>query len=197
MKREETAMSINELLKKRRSIYRIGKEIPVSDEEVIRLVTEATELVPDAFNMKSQRVVLALGEKQDALWDAVYDAFGGKVPREKIDSFKAGHGTVLYFCDETVVKSLQEQYASYAANFPIWAQQANGMLQLSIWTGLRNLGIGANIQHYNPVIDSAVKKLFDVPESWTLIAQMPFGAILAEPDPKEKEDISLRVRIEK
>ena len=190
-------MSINELLKKRRSIYQIGKEIPVSDEEVIRLVTEATELVPDAFNMKSQRVVLALGEKQDALWDAVYDAFGGKVPREKIDSFKAGHGTVLYFCDETVVKSLQEQYASYAANFPIWAQQANGMLQLSIWTGLRNLGIGANIQHYNPVIDSAVKKLFDVPESWTLIAQMPFGGILAEPDPKEKEDISLRVRIEK
>jgi hypothetical protein len=197
MKRKETAMSINELLKKRRSIYRIGKEIPVSDEEVVRLVTEATELVPDAFNMKSQRVVLALGEKQDALWDAVYDAFGGKVPREKIDGFKAGHGTVLYFCDETVVKSLQEQYASYAANFPIWAQQANGMLQISIWTGLRNLGIGANIQHYNPVIDSAVKKLFDVPESWTLVAQMPFGGILAEPDPKEKEDISLRVRIEK
>jgi hypothetical protein len=197
MKRKETAMSINELLKKRRSIYQIGKEIPVSDEEVIRLVTEATELVPDAFNMKSQRVVLALGEKQDALWDAVYDAFGGKVPREKIDSFKAGHGTVLYFCDETVVKSLQEQYVSYAANFPIWAQQANGMLQISIWTGLRNLGIGANIQHYNPVIDSAVKKLFDVPESWTLIAQMPFGGILAEPDSKEKEDISLRVRIEK
>ena len=47
--------------------------------------------------MKSSRVVVALGEKQDMLWTTVYDAFGGKVAREKIDSFRAGAGTVLYF----------------------------------------------------------------------------------------------------
>ena len=190
-------MSINDLLRKRRSIYQIGKDIPVSDEEVIKLVTEATELVPDAFNMKSQRVVLALGEKHDALWDTIYDAFGGKVSREKINSFKAGYGTVLYFYDEAVVKSLQEKFPNYSANFPIWAQQANAMLQISIWTGLRDLGIGANIQHYNPVIDDAVSKLFNLPESYSLVAQMPFGKILVEPEAKPKEDINLRVKIEK
>lgn len=190
-------MSINESLKARRSIYQLEKNIPVSDDKIIKLVTDAAELVPDAFNMKSQRVVLALGDKQDALWDTIYDAFGGKVAREKIDGFKAAHGTVLYFYDNSVVKGMQEQFAAYAANFPIWVQQANGMLQISIWTGLRELGVGANIQHYNPIIDDAVKKLFNIPGDWVLVAQMPFGGIVAEPGEKEKEDISKRVVVEK
>ena len=188
-------MKIIDSLKERRSVYSIGKTLPVDAEEVVRLVNEATALVPDAFDMKSQRVVLALGEKHDLLWDAIYDAFGGKVAREKIDGFKAGFGTVLYFYDANVVKALQERYALYAANFPIWAQQANGMLQLAIWSGLRELGIGANIQHYNPVIDEAVRSLFGLPESYVLVAQMPFGSIVAPPAPKAGEDISQRVRI--
>ena len=190
-------MKFLEALKQRRSIYQIGKELPVDAEEIVRLVEEATALVPDAFDMKSQRVVLALGDKHDQLWDAIYDAFGGKVSREKIDGFKAGAGTVLYFYDADVVKALQARYATYAANFPIWAQQANGMLQLAIWTGLRELGVGANIQHYNPVIDEAVRNLFGLPENYVLVAQMPFGGIVEPPAPKAGEDISLRVRIER
>ena len=42
------------------------------------------------------------------------------------------------------------------------------MLQISIWTALRELNIGANLQHYNPVIDETVKKMFSVPDSWKL-----------------------------
>ena len=188
-------MTMIDAIAKRRTYYQINKKLPVAEADVIKLIEKTTELVPDAFNMKSARVVVALGEKQDALWDAIYDVFGGKVAREKIDSFKAGYGTVLYFIDEDVVKSLQEQFALYAANFPTWAQQANGMLQFCIWTGLRELNVGANLQHYNPVIDDKVKELFNVPTSWTLVAQMPFGGIVAEPEPKEKEDISQRVKI--
>ena len=188
-------MSMRESLKARRTIYGLKKELPVGVDEIKRLVTETTELVPDAFNMRSQRVVLVLGAKQDALWDAIYDAFGGKVAREKIDGFKAGTGTVLYFIDTDIVKGLQEQFPRYAENFPTWAQQANGMLQICIWAGLRELGVGANIQHYNPVIDEAVKTLFGLPERYQLVAQMPFGGIAKEPDPKEGEDITKRVTI--
>lgn len=122
-------MGIQESLAKRRTYYNINKELPVAEADVIALVENTTELVPDAFNMKSARVIVATKEKQDALWDAIYDAFGGKVAREKIDSFKAGYGTLLYFYDEDVVKGLQEQFPLYAPNFPIWAQQANGMLR--------------------------------------------------------------------
>ena len=187
-------MSMINTLKLRRSIYSLNKNLPVSEAEVKKLIEQVTELVPDAFNMKSARVIAAFGEQQNKLWDEIYNVFNGKVAREKIDSFKAAAGTVLYFIDNEVVKGLQEKFAAYAANFPIWANQANGMLQFSIWSALRELNIGANIQHYNPVIDNKVKELFDVPESWSLTAQMPFGGIVKEPEAKESEDISKRVK---
>ncbi|MBQ9043442.1 MAG: nitroreductase family protein [Eggerthellaceae bacterium] len=180
-------MGIIESLEQRRSVYVLGKNLPVSMEEAVAAIERAVELVPDAFNMRSQRVVVATGGKQTALWDAVYDAFDGKVAREKIDGFAAAAGTILYFYDRSVIEGLQEQYPRYAANFPIWAQQSNGMLQLSAWTALRDLGIGANLQHYNPVIDDAVRELFDLPDTFVLVAQMSFGSIEAEPAPKDPE----------
>jgi len=186
-------MKIQESLRKRRSYYAINSTLPVEEKQVEELVASLTELVPDAFNMKSARVIVAFGSAHRSLWDRIYDVFGGKVPRQKIDSFRAGAGTVLYFCDEATVRALQEKFPLYAANFPVWAQQASGMLQLSIWSGLRELEIGASLQHYNPVIDEAVRAQFGVPESWKLIAQMPFGGIVSEPEAKEKEDIAKRV----
>ena len=188
-------MGIHESLAKRRTYYSINKDLPVEEADVVKLVENVTELVPDSFNMKSARVIVVTKEKQDALWDAIYDVFGGKVAREKIDSFKAGYGTLLYFCDEDVVKTMEGKFPRYAENFPVWANQANGMLQISIWTALKELNIGANLQHYNPVIDETVKKMFHVPASWKLIAQMPFGGIAADPQPKAKENISERVKV--
>lgn len=186
-------MKMQESLQNRRTYYAINGNLPVAEKEVENLVSSLTELVPDAFNMKSARAVVAFGDAHHRLWDAIYDAFGGKVPREKIDSFRAGAGTVLYFYDGDTVQSLQGQFPLYANNFPVWAQQANGMLQIAVWSGLRELGIGASLQHYNPVIDGAVRALFDLPESWQLVAQMPFGGIAAEPEAKAREDISKRV----
>ncbi len=188
-------MSIIESIATRRTYYNINKELPVKEEVVISAIERATELVPDAFNMKSAHVVVALGEKQEELWNTIYNTFEGKVPREKIDGFKAGFGTILYFINEEKTAAMQEQFALYAANFPVWANQANGMLQFTIWTALRELGVGASLQHYNPVIDDAVKALFDVPAHFKLVAQMPFGGIVAEPEEKHEEDISQRVVI--
>lgn len=188
-------MKILESLKGRRSHYDINKELSVDEKKVFDLVKEATELVPDSFNMKSSRVLVVTGEKQDQLWDKIYDEFQGKVSREKIDSFKNGYGTILYFFDEAIVKDLQSKFPTYAHNFPGWALQSAGMLQLSIWSGLKELGIGASLQHYNPVIDDMVKEMFNIPESFVLNAQMPFGGIGSSPAEKEKEDISKRVKI--
>ncbi|MGI5173775.1 nitroreductase family protein [Treponema sp. HNW] len=188
-------MEFIQSLEKRRSYYNITKKLPIAIDEVGSVIKKVTEAVPDAFNMKSARLVTVFGEKHDLLWDSIYEVFNGKVPREKIDSFKAGAGTVLFFYDEKTVKALQEKFAAYAANFPVWANQANGMLQLAVWTALREKGIGASLQHYNPVIDEKVKELFSVPAEYILLAQMPFGGIGSEPEPKEKENIDTRVKI--
>lgn len=186
---------MKDILEKRRSYYQLNKALPMAEQEVQTLVEDILSLVPDAFNMKSQRLVLALGEKQEQLWDAIYDAFSGKVAREKIDSFKAAAGTVLYFTDRSVIEAMQAQYALFAENFPVWASQANGMLQFSVWAALREQNIGASLQHYNPVIDDAVRKLFALPESWQLVAQMPFGGIAAEPEAKDAEARDARIRV--
>lgn len=190
-------MGIATSLSRRRSCYHIGRELPVPESRVVSLVRELTALVPDAFDMKSTRVVVALGPKHDALWDAAYDAFGGQVAREKMDGFKRGAGTILYYYDEQTVRGLQDEYPLYADSFPNWAQQSSAMLQISVWSGLRELGIGASLQHYNPVIDAPLRALFDLPESYRLVAQMPFGGILSEPEPKREEDVGRRVRVER
>ncbi len=190
-------MNLTEILRQRRSYYVLNRNLPVSEKDLLEKIEGYTELVPDAFDMKSSRIVVALGDKQDDLWNAIFEAFGGKVKRDKIAGFQAGAGTVLYFYDTEVISQMQGQFPRFSENFPLWALQASGMLQFTIWNGLRELGIGASLQHYNPVIDDAVKKLFGLPASWKLIAQMPFGGIGAEPEPKDKEDISNRVWIRK
>ena len=105
----------------------------------------------------------------------------------------AGSGTILYFYDRKVVESLQKQYPLYADNFPVWASQSSAMLQLAVWSGLRELNIGASLQHYNPVIDNAVKELLHLSGDYVLVAEMPFGGIVEEPAPKDKEEIEKRV----
>ena len=61
------------------------------------------------------------------------------------------------------------------------------MLQLNLWQALRDEEIGASIQHYNPVIDEWVKEVYDLPEYWELVAQMPFGKIGEEPEARGKK----------
>ncbi|WP_113860204.1 nitroreductase family protein [Bifidobacterium aemilianum] len=88
-----------------------------------------------------------------------------------------------------------EQNPAYAENFPIWAQQANGMLQLSVWTALSEEGLGASIQHYNPLIDAEVRETFSIPESWQLLAEMPFGDIVSDTGNTERKAAADRVKV--
>ena len=69
------------------------------------------------------------------------------------------------------------------------------MAQINVWIGLSDLGLGASLQHYNPIIDEKVKEEFDIPENWKLISQMPFGDIVSPPKEKEFKDINDIVKI--
>ena len=93
-------MKTLELLQNRRSRYQLDRKISLSHQELLDLIDEVTAQVPDAFNMQSQRLLVVTGENQDALWNRVFEVFEGKVPREKVDSFRAGYGTILYFYDQ-------------------------------------------------------------------------------------------------
>lgn len=172
-----------ELYQQRRTQYALGKNLPMGNEQVIALIKEAVRQAPSSFNSQSSRAVILLGEQSELFWELTKEALRPLVPADafvntekKLASFAAGAGTVLFFEDQDVVKGLQEQFASYADNFPIWSEQASGIAQFAVWTALAEAGIGASLQHYNPVVDAAVAKTWDIPASWTLRAQMPFGS---------------------
>ncbi|KAB0669061.1 nitroreductase [Oryzomonas sagensis] len=59
------------------------------------------------------------------------------------------------------------------------------MLQFAVWAALEQEGFGASLQHDNPVSDEAVKEVWEIPGTWKLIAQMPFGKPVAQPAEKE------------
>lgn len=193
-----------EAIQNRRSIYAISKEQVASDDKIQEIVEHAVKHTPSAFNSQSSRVVVLLGEQHDKLWDITKEALRKIVPadqfaptEEKIDSFKNGYGSILFFEDETVIKSLQDQFAAYAANFPIWSQQTSGMHQIVVWTALELEGYGATLQHYNELIEEDVKNEWSLPESWKLIAQMPFGKPVAPAGEKEFSPLEDRIKIYK
>ncbi len=172
-----------EAIRKRRSQYALGASLPQPESQVSALIREAVRLTPSSFNSQSSRVVVLYGDESRALWDIVKSELRKIVPAEafaateaKVDSFAAGAGTVLFFEDQGVVEDLQKKFALYADNFPVWSEQASGMAQFAVWTALADAGIGASLQHYNPLIDAAVAARWNIPSSWKLRAQMPFGS---------------------
>ncbi|WP_110928518.1 nitroreductase family protein [Bacillus massiliglaciei] len=191
-------------LKERRSIYAISSEIEVSEDRIQEIVEEAVKYTPSAFNSQSARAVVLFGGQHNKLWSITTEALRKVVPadsfsstQEKMDMFNAGSGTVLFFEDQTVVEGLQKQFELYADNFPIWSQQSSGMVQLAVWTALESEGLGATLQHYNPLIDEDVKAEWGIPDSWKLIAQMPFGKPAAPAGEKDFQPIEERVKVYK
>ncbi|NIK68419.1 MULTISPECIES: nitroreductase family protein [unclassified Paenibacillus] len=197
-----TAKTFLEAVKARRTYYGISKQSTISDDQIVSLVQEAVKYSPSSFNSQSARAVVLLGENHDKLWNIVKETLRKIVPadqfastEQRVDSFKAGYGSVLFFEDTAVIEGLQNQFPSYADNFPKWSNQSSGILQYVVWTLLEEEGLGASLQHYNPLIDEEVKQTWNIPASWQLIAQMPFGTPTAEPGEKQFQPIDERVKI--
>lgn len=186
----------------RRSYYSITNASTISDDRVVEIVRFAVKHAPSPYNCQSGRAVVLLGKEHDALWAIVLDALRPLVPpgsfartEQKVAGFAAGHGTVLFFEDQAVVERMQRDFPLYQEKFPIWSLQSSGMLQHIVWTALEAEGLGASLQHYNPLIDHAVKARWGFSESWMLISQMPFGTPSAQPGEKEFLPLEGRVKV--
>ncbi len=187
----------------RRSYYALRAESPTGDEQIEACLRFALKHVPSAFNSQSTRLVLLLHEHHAALWHIVERSLQARVSvddfpetKSKIEtSFASGYGTVLFYEDRAVIREFQQRFPLYAGNFPTWAEHTSAMHQLTIWTKLEDMGFGASLQHYNPLIDKEVQEHWSLPDSWRLIAQMPFGLPAADPDEKTFQPVDSRMRI--
>ena len=53
---------LQQLAEKRRSIYALSNQLPVSNDEVVKLVEHAILHTPSAFNSQSARIVVLFGD---------------------------------------------------------------------------------------------------------------------------------------
>lgn len=192
------------LAQKRRTIYALGKNLPVSEQNVIDTIQEAIRQAPSAFNSQSSRALILLGDKHEKFWDLTLEQLRKIVPAanfqptaDKIAGFRNAAGSVLFFEDQDVIQGLQQQFPAYADNFPVWSEHSSGIAQYGVWLALAEKGIGANLQHYNPLVDSDVQSTWNVPTSWKLRAQMNFGSIEAPAGDKAFMDDALRFIVAK
>ncbi|ROW02646.1 hypothetical protein VSDG_01838 [Cytospora chrysosperma] len=183
--------SFLESIKNRRTYYPLSKDLTITPAKIQEIVKEALQQVPSSFNSQSNRVVVLFGAEHEKLWDITTEILKAIVPAESWDAtaakmgmFKASAGTVLFFEDQNVINGMQEKFAIYADRFPTWATHSVGMLQFAVWTALEDEGLGANLQHYNPLVDARVAEEWKVPSSWKLSAQLVFGGKTGGPGDK-------------
>ena len=88
---------------------------------------------------------------------------------------------------------MEEEWKVFAEHFATWATQSDAMLQFTLWTAFEAEGLGANLQHYNPLVNERVKKEWGIPEKWKLNAQLVVGGRAGEPGPKTQKPLEERV----
>ena len=193
---------LKDAIKDRRTYYQLSNSSPVSDQEIQSILEHVLLYAPSSFNSQSARMLLLLGDNHTKMWEITKDELkkvskseeAFKATEDKVNtSFASGYGTVLFFEDQTVIKGLQGSLPSMAEKFTQWSEHSSGIAQILTWIGLESVGFGASLQHYNPLIDEAVKKEWSINEDWELIAQMPFGMPAGEPG--EKTHVTLEDRL--
>ncbi|KAL7408756.1 Nitroreductase-like protein [Mrakia frigida] len=165
----------------RRSIYVFSQGLPkgVDQAKIQEVVQNAVKYSPASFNAESARVVVLWGAESRRVWELVWNGIEGAAnfPDEaaraksklKVDQLAAGSGTVLFFEDQVIV----DKFSDYPTHF----EQSSGMLQFNIWTALSTLKVGASLHHYSNLIEADIHKIYELPSSWVLKGEMPFGSI--------------------
>jgi predicted oxidoreductase (fatty acid repression mutant protein) len=170
-------MSFIKATHNRRSIRSLQASSPVPDAAITALAEKAILDVPSAFNSQTTRMTVLFGANHKKLWSITARIFHAKLGeerfnapsagrpsfRDKVASYMDAYGTILFWDDMAGVKGLKETSPDvYKDKIEEWAHQSNGMHQYYLWTALEALGLGANLQHYNPLIDDEVKRCIRV-----------------------------------
>lgn len=181
-------------MENRRSYYHLGSDCGIEEGQIIDMIDRVMLATPSAFNGQTTRIALLMGIHHYRLWEIVKHTLSEHIPpeamaksAEKIDrSFLAGCGTVLFFEDMDIVERQKREFPIYAEAMSVYSEQTSAMHQFAIWCMLEDMGFGASLQHYNPLIDSRIAEEWSIPTSWRLRAEMPFGIPLSEPAPREQ-----------
>lgn len=190
------------LVKKRRSIYALGKNSKYSKQQIEDRIREVVQQVPTAFNSQTTRVVVLFDEANIKFWDHIYDVQKDVLEGETWDMMsgiitgaKNGIGTVLFFEDKDEVEKMPARGVRQEA----YKQNNNANAQYAVWLALAEMDLGASLQHFNvgyeQGFDKGTKEMFNLPESYEMLAQMPFGSVEQEAGVKEHINTNVQVKV--
>jgi len=175
----------------RRSTYTLSDECTLTDAELKDLVSTTLEQAPSTFGSYTSRIVVLLHDEHKKFWDITTEILKAATTPDqfeqtskKMDGFRGAYGTMLFLEDPENTRALQQKFPRYAGHFPSWSTQTSAIHQYILWTAITAAGNGANLQHYNPIVDEKTKLTWDLPADWDLVAQLVFGKPTAPPGPK-------------
>ena len=198
-------MEFRDAVSARRSEYMLDSQ-GVDVDAVVSVLRGIAGKVPSSFNAQSARMFVLAGEDHRRFWGIVEDVLRERSrdperfrgTQAKLAGFSAAAGTILFYEVDTKTEELMEEHPSYRDLFPQWAEHGNAMMQFAFWTAIADMELGANIQHYNPIVDARVAEEFGIPDGYRLIAQMVFGRVVTPAGPKDKltgEDLVAVARV--
>ncbi len=195
-------MGLIDLISERRSFYALGKDVSVPKDDINLLVQSCVAQAPSAFNSQTSKAIILYDNSHNELWELLATKMQALLPPEaqaatlaKLAGFKAAYATVLFYENTEIVAALEQNMPTYAHNMQPWSYQASGMLQFAVWVGLKELGLGANLQHYGELVEQELYELYNIEKKYKLISQMPFGNILQPADEKLINNLQERFSI--
>ena len=191
-----------ELVGKRRSIYALGTNSEYSKKEITDRIRKVVKQVPSAFNSQTTRVVVLFDEANNKFWDHIYNVQKDILEGDMWDMMsgiitgaKSGIGTVLFFEDLDAAKKMPTQGTRTEA----YKQNNNANAQYAVWLALAEMDLGATLQHFNvgyeQGFDKVTREMFNLPETYEMIAQIPFGSVEQEAGEKEHIDADVQVKV--
>jgi predicted oxidoreductase (fatty acid repression mutant protein) len=163
--------SLLDAFRDRRSIYKLAKESPISDDRIRDLTYFTIKHTPSSFNVQSARAIILFGKQHDKFWQKADEAIKGMVPEEvythhmkpRVDGFAGAYGSasfsslfpgiradnkqVLFFEDETDLIELQQKNPMVAGLVNEWSDHSGGAHHVLLWAALEAEGLGCNLQH--------------------------------------------------
>lgn len=196
-------MELQKALEERRSHYVLGKNTDLTQQEIVDAVSHVVKHAPSAFNNQSTRVAILFGDEKEKFWNHIYDVQKDVLQGEMWDQMSgviAGArdnalGTVIFFEDNAVA----DQLPTNEERTLVYKHTADANVQYGTWLSLTELGLGATLQHFNlgyeQGFDKATKEMFGLPDTYEMVAQMPFGSIEAPAGDKEFAPLEDRVHV--
>lgn len=200
-------LSLSVAAEQRRSQRALEAKSPVPDTVIIELAHHAISHIPSAHNNQATRMTILFGDDHRKLWTITSKTLLNKIGPERFKghteqrmaAFSNSYGTILFWDDVAVANDMNEISSSmHKEQTDEWVQQSQGMHQYYVWLALDALGLGANLQHYNPIIDEEVQQTWNVPSTWKLKGQMVFGTVKegsALPEKKQRLSVDERVQV--